>query len=136
MRNGYVLSAGTGIPGTGTEIKASRASTGGALTVMEFMVGGSPPLHVHTHEDESFYVLAGSLTVRCGDDVFEAGTGSFVFMPRGLPHTFAPNGDPARVLLIGVPGGLEEYFAEINQATDPATQHQLAEKYGIHTVQP
>jgi mannose-6-phosphate isomerase-like protein (cupin superfamily) len=132
---GYVVRAGTGVAGYGPEVKASRASTGGTLTVIESRIGGGPPLHVHTHEDESFYVLDGSLTVRCGDDLFAAGPGSFVFLPRGLPHTFTPDGDLARVLFIGVPGGIEEYFGEINQATDLTAQRQVAGKYGIHVVE-
>jgi mannose-6-phosphate isomerase-like protein (cupin superfamily) len=55
------------------------------LTVMESLIRGGPPLHVHHHEDESFYVLDGRVTVRCGGDVFEAGPRSFVFQAGALP---------------------------------------------------
>src|SRR5712691_2418119 len=60
---GYVVPAGTGVaddPG----LKASRRSTGGALTVFETTIGARPPLHVHDREDECFYVLDGELSVR------------------------------------------------------------------------
>jgi Cupin domain len=46
---------------------------------MESQIDDGPPLHVHDHEDESFYVLEGTVRVRCGGDVFEAGPRSFVF---------------------------------------------------------
>jgi hypothetical protein len=38
-------------------IKASAASTGGSLTLIESIIHGGPPRHVHAHEDESLYVL-------------------------------------------------------------------------------
>jgi mannose-6-phosphate isomerase-like protein (cupin superfamily) len=84
---GYVVAAGAGLaddPG----LKASRHSTGGALTVIETSIGGGPPMHVHDREDECFYVLDGELSVRCGGDAFGAAAGSFVFLPRGRPHQF------------------------------------------------
>src|SRR5215475_1220712 len=64
-------------------IKATGASTGGAFGLVESLIapGFSPPLHVHHREDESFWVLEGELTMRCGDRSFRAGPGSFVFLP-------------------------------------------------------
>src|SRR5258708_30521230 len=84
--NPYVLAAGEGVSGFGSEVKASRASTGGHLTLIESHTRGGAPLHVHTQEDEYFYVVEGTITVRCGDEVFEADPHSFVFLPRGIPH--------------------------------------------------
>jgi mannose-6-phosphate isomerase-like protein (cupin superfamily) len=132
---GYVLTAGQGLaehpqdPG----IKASAESTGGSLTLIESLLRSGPPRHVHDHEDESFYVLDGSLTAYCGDDVWEAGPGSFVFLPRGIPHHFTiGRSGSARVLLIVTPGGIESYFQEISAAPDEATRQRVRDKYGIH----
>jgi len=49
--------------------KALAAETGGALALWESLLprGFSPPLHVHSREDEAFYVLDGELTFRLGD---------------------------------------------------------------------
>src|SRR5262245_1324420 len=70
-----------------------------------------PPLHIHRAEDEAFWVLEGHLTVRCGDEEFAAGPGAFVYMPRGVPHTFRlEGGTPARLLLLLTPGGGEDFF--------------------------
>src|SRR5580704_16017222 len=50
--------------------------------------GRMVPPHVHAHEDEFSYILEGEIGARIGDEVLQATTGSYVFKPRGLPHTF------------------------------------------------
>ena len=41
---------------------------------------------------------------------------------------------PARLLLIAVPGGIEDYFRQINNATTDEEFHQIGEQYGIRVV--
>lgn len=85
--------------GTRMTIKATAASTAGALGVVEVRAapGFSPPLHLHHREDEAFWLLEGSMTVLCDGQTFEASAGSLIWLPRGLPHTFRVDGDtPAR----------------------------------------
>jgi mannose-6-phosphate isomerase-like protein (cupin superfamily) len=130
---GYVTAASTGLaadPG----LKASGLSTGGALSVFETSIGAGPPLHVHDRDDECFYVLDGSLSVRCGGERFDAGAGSFVYLPRGRPHRFWAEGPAARLLLIAVPGGIENYFSEINAASSTEERTEIGERYGIRVV--
>src|SRR5581483_1941380 len=96
-------------------IKATAETTGGAFGLVESLIapGFSPPLHVHHLEDESFWVLEGVVTMKCGDRTFRAGPGSFVFLPRDVPHTFVVEGSsPARMLTLLTPGGGEGVFVE------------------------
>jgi mannose-6-phosphate isomerase-like protein (cupin superfamily) len=102
-------------------IKATGEMTKGAYGLTEVLIpaGFSPPTHVHYREDESFFVLEGELTFKCGDDTFSAVPGSLVFLPRGIPHSLVVEGDtPARVLNLMTPGGGEGFFVE---ASRPAT---------------
>ena len=131
---GYVLGPGAGVAGSGPDVKATAAVTAGALTVMESTVTQGPPRHVHAHEDECFYVLDGTVVVTCGEDVFEAGPRSFVFLPRGIPHTFHAADGQADLLLIAVPGGIEHYFGEINKAVSVEEQERIGAKYDIRVV--
>ena len=131
---GYVVGPGGGVAGSGPDVKATAATTAGALTIVESVVGQGPPRHVHDHEDECFYVLDGMVTGTCGSEAFEAGPRSFVFLPRGLAHSFRAEGE-ARVLLISVPGGIEHYFGEINNAASAAEQERIGAQYGIRLVQ-
>jgi mannose-6-phosphate isomerase-like protein (cupin superfamily) len=58
-------------------IKATAQTTAGALGVVEVRAapGFSPPLHIHHHEDEAFWLLEGALTLLCDGQLFEATTG-------------------------------------------------------------
>ena len=130
---GYVVPPGAGVAGD-PSLKASHRSTGGALSVFETTIEAGPPLHVHDREDECFYVLGGELSIRCGADAFDAPAGSFVFLPRRRPHRFWAQDQPARLLLIAVPGGIEDYFRQINNASGDEELHQIGEQYGIRVV--
>ena len=102
-------------------IKAPAEVTGGAYGLVESWIaaGASPPLHVHRREDEAFWVLEGRVRFRCGDEDIEAGRGSFVFLPRDVPHTFIVEGDtPAHVLTIVSPGGCERFFIDGGRAPE------------------
>jgi pimeloyl-ACP methyl ester carboxylesterase/quercetin dioxygenase-like cupin family protein len=134
---GYVLGPGESVLGAGSSVKAGHASTGGSLTLMESHTRGGAPMHIHSREDECFYVMEGSVTVHCGDEVFEAGPKSFVFLPRGIPHSWDVNGgDVATLLIITVPGGFEDFLREHHEAGSAPddVKDQIAAKYGIKWI--
>ncbi len=128
----YVVHAGEGVAGFDAAVKASRTSTGGNLSVIESHTKGGAPWHVHTREDEYFYVLEGTIIVRCGDDVYTAGQGSFVSLPRGIPHAWDV-GDPgmAILLMMTVPAMLEEFLKEFHAASTREDRDEVASGYGI-----
>ena len=128
---GYVLGPGEGVPGEGdAALKASRASTGGSLTLIDSDTDGGAPLHVHAHEDECFYVLEGTIWVECGDDRWEAGAANFVFLPRGMPHAWDVVGERARLLIMTAPAGLEEFLREFH-AAEGSERAEIARRHGI-----
>src|SRR5689334_10528804 len=75
--------------GLGT-ILIDGSETGGALAILEGVQrpGGEPPLHVHTREDETFYVIEGKMSVWVGGAIHHLSAGDSIFLPRGVPHTF------------------------------------------------
>jgi quercetin dioxygenase-like cupin family protein len=77
-------------------------------------VGGGPPLHAHSHESESFYLIEGKLAITIGDQVVQAQTGDFVHIPRGVLHTYANEGTSAvKMIAIFAPAGMEGWFQEV-----------------------
>jgi mannose-6-phosphate isomerase-like protein (cupin superfamily) len=131
-------------------IKATAETTGGGFGLVESWVapGSSPPLHVHHREDESFWLLEGEVTFRCGDRTFTAGPGSFTFLPRDVPHTFVVEGDAqAHLLTLLTPGGAERFFAEggrpaehdgLPPAGPPDIEklNRIVDEYGLEFVGP
>ena len=100
--------------GTRMVVKATAQSTGGAFGLIEVRLaaGFSPPLHIHHQEDESFWILEGAWTLVCDGRTYRAGPGSFVYLPRGLPHTFRVDEGPSRALELVQPGGHERFYVE------------------------
>ena len=94
--------------------KITSDESDGAVTAIETFIvrPEGPPLHVH-EQDEVIYVLAGSLRVKLGDTLREAPAGSFVFIPRGTPHTWLNVGaEPLRFFATIMPAAVafEEFF--------------------------
>lgn len=111
--------------GTLALIKGVGSQTGGALATVEFLhpPGFATPLHVHHTADEAFYVLAGGMRGVCGDQEWRATLGSFVWLPRGVPHGYAVDGDePLRTLAIAIPAGFDRFVVE---AGEPAQERTL-----------
>ena len=89
----------------------------GGLSLLEVTV---PPRtlikpHMHTREDEFTLVLSGTVSARLGDEVVEViPTGSWLVKPRSIPHAmWNVTAEPARILEVVAPGGLERYFEQI-----------------------
>ena len=79
--------------------------------------GGGPPPHIHSREQECFYILDGELVLYVGEERIVARAGEFANVPIGHLHRFAnESGRTARMLIQVVPAGLEEMFFEVGQA--------------------
>src|SRR5262249_27618078 len=91
---------------------AEKKDTNGAYFLVEAVLapGTEPPPHVHTREDELFYVLEGEFDVYIGKDAFKMTAGECVFMPRLKPHAFVIRSTRLRLLALFTPAGLEEAF--------------------------
>jgi quercetin dioxygenase-like cupin family protein len=127
----YMLRTGESVPGCADGVKASTSSTAGGFTMIESHTAGGAPWHVHTCEDEYFYVVEGEIIVWCGKEEFHAGPRSFVFLPRGIPHAWdVKSSEKARVLMMTVPAMLEEFLREFH-AAKPDERNSVAQKYGL-----
>ena len=149
------------IPGQGRTIAvvgdvyrflATGEDTNGKYAMWEAIVppGGGPPPHVHSREEEGFYILEGEITLTVNGERIVATAGTFANMPVGTPHSFKNESDrPAKMLLSVAPAGLEQMFFEVGVplaagATTalPPTKEEIekmltvAPKYGIEIMLP
>jgi mannose-6-phosphate isomerase-like protein (cupin superfamily) len=104
-------------PGLGSRYVIRCEETDGRFALIEHTIPPrtlAAPTHVHANEDEYSYVLSGRVGVQIGEDIAEAGPGTMVAKPRGIPHAFWNAGDEdARLLELISPGEFGNYFAEL-----------------------
>jgi len=104
-------------------LRVSAEDSGGAMTVLEEvppMV--DTPLHVHSREDELFYMVEGEHIVTLGDEEHTLGPGDALFAPRGIPHAqrrLEPG--VGRELVVLTPAGFEEFFRDLAKAERSGT---------------
>jgi quercetin dioxygenase-like cupin family protein len=126
---------------------ATGAETNGKYTLWEALVppGGGPPPHVHSREEEGFYVLEGEITFTVNGRRVVATAGTFANMPVGTPHSFKNESNkPAKMLISVAPAGLEQMFFETGKTLAegatralPPTKEEIerllavAPRYGI-----
>jgi len=91
-------------------------STGKSFTVVEYLTapGGGPPPHIHTSEDEFWYVLDGTFEIHIGDGVHAIG-------PGGIEDFFRESGQPA----------INDCPAPAVDEAEIARMKAAAPKYGI-----
>src|SRR5437868_14485192 len=100
---------------------ATGEDTNGKYALWEAIVppGGGPPPHVHSREEEGFYILEGEITFRIGEKRTVATAGMFANMPVGTPHSFKnESGKSAKMLISVAPAGLEQMFFEVGVPVD------------------
>lgn len=98
---------------------ATGDDTDGKYALFEAVVrpGGGPPPHIHSREEESFYVLEGEIMFQVGDERIVAKAGTFANMPVGSLHSFRNDTDKtARMIVSVAPAGLEKMFLEVGQS--------------------
>ncbi|MGO9646076.1 MAG: cupin domain-containing protein [Candidatus Bathyarchaeia archaeon] len=124
-------------------IKISGEMTNGAYSISEDITppGRGAPPHVHSREDEMFYVLEGDYEFRCGDRRFTGSRDALVHLPRDIPHAFKNTGTTAgKFLVLLVPGVMEKVFEELSLMPPgpPSLEkiNQITIKYGVEFLPP
>jgi quercetin dioxygenase-like cupin family protein len=109
--------------GTLATVKIDGEQTGGRFAIFESLLPfeAAPPLHSHP-QDETFYVLDGTLTVWLNGVPKRCTAGSFASFPGGIPHTFFVESETARVLVTSTPAGIEQF---VRALSEPAAERRL-----------
>lgn len=103
--------------------------------------------HIHSLEDEGFFVIEGTVTLHTSDGDFHLGPGEFGWGPRGLRHGYTVGPDGARVLMVQTPGTqLDEFFRVGNEVQPEGLTDDLAafeefntwsqDQYGLKFLDP
>ncbi len=153
VNKGYRLNADEGqaiwFAGALMILKAADDQTGGRFALLDQRVPGNyaAPRHIHHDEDEAWYLLEGQATFYCGDETFDAGPGSWVFLPKDVPHAFKVGPDGGRLLTFSAPAGFASFVQAAGVAApelvvpppEPPDLERLAviaARYGVEIVGP
>ncbi|MFI7448664.1 cupin domain-containing protein [Nonomuraea sp. NPDC049714] len=145
--NGFVVRKDGGVIRlTGHEtmaVKVTGEQTDGAFAFMDGIIepGHGNQAHIHSKEDEAFYVVSGEFSFINGNQKITAGIGDFVYIPKGTRHGFKNiSAEPARLLVFYTPAGPEAFFlayGETDRAPEPWPDekfNELVDILGAHNM--
>ncbi|MDE3186208.1 MAG: cupin domain-containing protein [Acidobacteriota bacterium] len=120
--------------------KVLPRETSGNLFVIEHhnLMKGGPPLHLHLHQEEYFYVMEGEVLFQIGDTRRTLHSGDSILGPRNIPHTFLPvGGRPGRMLIAFSPAGkMEQFFRDTAIPNPPMQDAAFFRRYEVELVGP
>lgn len=123
------------------KLTPQQTGSGYYLFEFEFDPESGNSLHVHRYEDEVVYVLEGSIEIRLGDQMLQAVAGGVAHLPKQIPHAlYNPMKTRSRYLAMAIPGGMENFFDELDSALeagtlDEAAHKEISRKYGIEWLE-
>lgn len=131
------------VGGFSVVVHAGAGMTSGAFSLVETVeavAGAGPPLHVHRDAAESFYVIEGEYVMHLDGRDFRCPAGSFIYVPKGMPHTFRASSVGSRKLNLYTPSAMEGYFddlaAGLRKGVDEAGLDELAGRYSMDVLGP
>jgi quercetin dioxygenase-like cupin family protein len=120
--------------------KVAAHETGGGLFIIEHtnLVRGGPPLHLHPHQEEWFYVMEGEVLFQVGGERKKLSKGESVLAPRNVPHAFTSVSEgPGRLLIAFTPAGkMEEFFRATAVPNPPHEDAELFRRYEMELIGP
>ena len=145
LRQPVAIQPGTGrtLKFLGVTHKITSEQSGGAFYLCEAVFGpeSGSPLHIHHHEDEVIHVLEGAIDIRLDNERLHAPVGGIVHLPKNIPHALQnPLNTSLRILVYAIPGGLENYFNEVDAALQdgsfsPEVHTEISAKYGLEWLE-
>ncbi len=108
------------VPFHPTTLLLSENDNESGLSFYEFRVppktAAAPP-HIHTAEDEFFYVVSGEVSFLDREEVVVGGAGTFVALTRNNLHAFWNDSEEEAVLFLAASkGNFEKFFDDVAMA--------------------
>ena len=140
--DGPILFAGTAV-----DVLVPAEATAGAFSLLRIV---NPPRcwtppHLHRNEDETVFVLTGTLRVETEEQVTDLEPGQVIVLPRGRPHRLGNAGvEEACCLVLCTPGGFDDFVRAGGRSmpeggptmneTDVARLVEAAPRYGVELM--
>lgn len=134
-----------GAPGEVINVLVDGSHTRGLATFLEARIAAGqsgPPTHWHRGHDEFFYLVSGELAVTAAGDEHVLRARDFLFVPRGVSHSFGNPSDQECIFVSGWnPPGAERLFHRLQELTpeelgSPEVFVRLFEDFDTQLVPP
>jgi quercetin dioxygenase-like cupin family protein len=127
--------------------KVAGADTNGRYSLFQLVQppNTGPALHIHTEQNEWFFVMSGTIGVKLGDKKIVLKAGDSLMAPKGVPHAYVTIGaDDAHLLFLFDPAGdMEGHFAALSHIkrladgrSDPEERAKAFAEHGMRMVGP
>ena len=121
------------------DVKISGSDTNGDLAIFEqtsLSQGKGTPLHVHTSQDEIFYVIEGAYYFQVGEEKYNLTTGDSIFLPRQVPHAWTQKSEKGKLIVVLQPAGkLENFFVTVAALDHEPTPKEMANIFAANDMQ-
>tara|TARA_R110001632_G_scaffold153430_1_gene271275 strand:+ start:238 stop:843 length:606 start_codon:yes stop_codon:yes gene_type:complete len=95
------------------DVKISGSDTDNDLAIFEqtsLSQGKGTPFHVHSTQDEIFYILEGAYYFKVGEETYNLTIGDSIFLPKKVPHAWTQVSERGKMIVILQPAGKLENF--------------------------
>lgn len=126
-------------------VLAADRQTCGEFTLLQTQSepsGFGPPMHLHRDAAEAFYVLEGEYLMYLEDRQQLCPPGTFVYVPRAVPHTFkVASAGPGKKLNLFSPAAMAGFFEDLAEAeaagiATPSELDKIAAKHHMEVLGP
>ena len=121
------------------DVKVSGSDTDGALAIFEqtsLSQGKGTPLHIHTSQDEIFYVIEGAYKFQVGQDKYDLATGDSIFLPRQVAHAWTQVSEKGKMTVIMQPAGkLENFFVTMAGLDHEPSKEEISKIFADNDMQ-
>ncbi len=152
---GFVLGSGQDrfaehlrIAGQANDCKLSGADTENGIAIFELAGTSAGPRHLHYSQAEWIYVIHGEIELESAGRMQHLCAGDSVFIPRKVPHGWAPASDAqCRILNVYQPAGtIEQFYRDLagyegrekkfHEVVTFDEMHQFFHRHGMDVVGP
>ena len=121
------------------DVKVSGSDTDNDLAIFEqtsLSQGKGTPLHVHSFQDEIFYVLEGAYYFKVGEETHHLSVGDSIFLPRKVPHAWTQISEKGKMMVTLQPAGkLENFFVAMSSLDHEPSPEEIKQLFAENDMQ-
>ena len=93
-------------------------------------------MHIHTPQDEIFYVTEGAYKFQVGEDKYDLTTGDSIFLPRQVAHAWTQVSEKGKMTVIMQPAGkLENFFVTMAGLDHEPSKEEISKIFADNDMQ-